>query len=56
MSGAPRLLYHFNGWRACHSDDSGRTVCKGFETEHGDDCTPIQLARRVQLVQQTIVN
>ena len=46
----PRMPGHFRGARACHSADwpATDTICAGFAERHGDDCTPIQIARRLE--------
>lgn len=41
----PTAPGHFRGWRICHTD--GVSCCAGFAERHGDNCTPIQLARRL---------
>lgn len=39
---------HYARWRACHAHyDANDTVCKGFYDAHGEDCTPIQVAKRL---------
>ena len=46
----PRLPGHFAKARACHSEDwpSGDVLCAGFAARHGDDCTAIQIVRRLE--------
>ena len=45
----PRMPGHFARARACHSAGWPRTdvFCAGFVERHGDDSTPVQLARRL---------
>lgn len=45
----PRAPYHFDRPRACHSEDwpSGETICAAFAARHGDNCTAVQLVRRL---------
>ena len=40
---------HFHKARACHSADWPATdvICAGFAARHGDDCTPVQIVRRL---------
>ena len=42
----PAMPGHFAGWRICHTD-GGDTCCAGFAARHGDDCTAIQVVRRL---------
>ena len=45
----PRMPGHFHKARACHSADWPATdvICAGFAERHGDDCTPVQIVRRL---------
>ena len=46
----PRAPYHFAKARSCHSESwpSRDTICAGFAERHGDDCTAVQLVRRLE--------
>ena len=44
----PIAPFHFDRWRACHEDLSHDEVCAGFAARHGNDCTPIQIYRRLE--------
>ena len=52
----PRAPYHFRYARACHSADwpSGSTICAGFAERHGEDCTAVQLVRRLNALAATV--
>ncbi len=39
---------HFAKARACHAVwPATDVVCAGFAARHGDDCTPVQIVRRL---------
>ena len=46
----PAAPYHFVRARACHSEGWPGTevVCAGFAERHGENCTPVQLVRRLE--------
>ena len=49
----PRMPGHFAKARACHAVwPRTDVICAGFAERHGDDSTPVQLARRLAALRQ----
>ena len=48
----PRMPGHFARARACHGERYAQAdvICAGFAARHGDDCTPVQIVRRLTAV------
>ena len=49
----PNAHYHFMRPRACHSESwpVADTICAGFAQRHGEDCTAVQVIRRIEAMQ-----
>lgn len=45
----PHMEGHFSSYRICHH--STDVCCRGFFDRHAQDCTPIQIAQRLGLVE-----
>ena len=46
-----RMAGHFKGYRVCHGYEGTKHVCRGFWDRHRENCTPLQIATRLGLVE-----